>query len=108
MDIPPPPSPLEFALASLFAFVLFTGAMIGAARLRRATSRPRVVGAATLMFVAAAAGCLLFGLSLVHPHHHHEVAWTSDHDLNYWIDAAIGVLFWVAFVVVYVKAWRRS
>lgn len=107
MDIPPPPSPLEFALTALFAFVLFTGAMIGAARLRRATSRPRVVGAAGFIFAAAAAGCLLFGLSLVYPHQHHEVDWTSDYDLNYWVDAAIGLFFWAAFVVTYVKTWRR-
>lgn len=105
MTFEPGPTPAQSALMLSITLGVCIGAMLLAGRLRRRDSR-FAWAAAGLLFFLAAAILLLTGLSLVYPHHHHDTAWTGDWDLNYWIDAAIGVAFWAAYGVAYFRVWK--
>ena len=64
--------------------------------------------AAGTLFVLGVGALLVFSFPLVYPHHHHDTRWIEvDYRWNYPVDAAFGLVYWVAIVIL-VRRWKRS
>ena len=108
MAFPEPPTPAEFLaqllIALILALALGTLAVV-ARRDSHSVTRDILAG---LAFAAGATLCFVLGLALVYPHGHHDVAWNpSRPDLNYPLDAALGLLVWASYVFPCLR-WRRA
>jgi uncharacterized BrkB/YihY/UPF0761 family membrane protein len=107
ITFPVSPPPAEMARAWTLALGVGTGARLFAAWLRRDAESGVMAVLAHIVFLASAAVLVTIGLSLVYPHHHHDTRWTGSADWNYFVDVAIGCLFWAAVVLCYRFVWRR-
>lgn len=110
----PPPTPLQFLVSLAWGAGLGLSLIAISGGANRIAKRAagyrahvaRFVGYSTLGL--GAAWLALLGLSLVYPHHHHDVEWfDSRRSLNYTVDAALGIANWNAAWLVYRLGWKR-
>jgi hypothetical protein len=103
LHFPPDPTPLE-VLHALLLYVFPMIVLVYAARTAYARTRRRTIRILSGAFLFVTATVLIFiSLSFMYPHHHHDIRWVAGRrDLNYPVDAVIGLVIASLSVV----AWR--